>query len=71
MTTITIDDDSQNISTVPVGIWNQHTSVEESKYEEKPKSSLIFPSESISKKEPSKISEKKTMRSFIFSGAST
>ena len=43
MTTVTRDDDSQNIYTVPVGRCNQQTSVEESKYEEKPKSALIFP----------------------------
>ena len=55
MTTVTRDDDSQNIYTVPVGRWNQQTSGEESKYEEKPKSALIVPGESISKKEPIKI----------------
>ena len=43
MTTVTRDDDTQNIYTVPVGQCNQHTSVEESKYEEKPKSVLIIP----------------------------
>ena len=36
----------------------KRTSVEESKYKEKPKSALIVPGESISKKEPSKISAK-------------
>ena len=62
MTTATRDDDSQNIYNVPVWRFNQQTSVEESKYKEKPKSALIIPGESISKKEPNKISEKKTMR---------
>ena len=51
MTTVTRDDVSQNIYTVPVGLCNQHTSVEEYKYEEKPKSALIVTGESISKKE--------------------
>ena len=32
----------KNIYSVPVGLWNQQTSVEESKYEEKNKSELIF-----------------------------
>ena len=57
MTTVTRDYDSQNIYTVPVGQCNQQTSVEESKYEKKRKNALIVPGESISKKEPSKISE--------------
>ena len=39
MTTVTRNDDSQNICTVPVGRCNQHTSVEESKHEEKRKNS--------------------------------
>ena len=42
VTTVTRDCDSQNIYTVPVGRCNQYTSVEESKYEEKPKSALIL-----------------------------
>ena len=50
MTTVTRDDDSKNIYTAPVGRCNQQTSVEESKYEEKPKSALIFPGGFISKK---------------------
>ena len=43
MTTVTRDDDSQNIYTVPVGICNKHTSVEDSKYEKKHKNVLIVP----------------------------
>ena len=53
---VTRDADSQNIYTVPVGGCNQQISVEKSKYEEKHKNSLIVPDESISKKEPIKIS---------------
>ena len=71
VTTITCDDNSQNIYTVPVGKCNQKTSVEYSKYEEKLKNALIFPCESILKKEPSNISEKKTMRLYIVPGAPT
>ena len=41
VTTVTRDDDIQNIYTVPVVRCNQQTSVEESKYEEKRKSALI------------------------------
>ena len=40
---------------ITIGQWNQQTSVEESKYEDKRKNSLIGPGESISKKEPIKI----------------
>ena len=58
MTTVTRDDDSKNVYTLPVGRFNQQTSVEDSKYEEKRKNSLIVPSEYISNKEQSKISEK-------------
>ena len=43
MTTVTSDDDSQNIYNTLVGQCNKHTSVEESKYEEKRKNALIFP----------------------------
>ena len=50
MTAVTFDDDSQNIYTLTVLRCNQHTSVEESKYEEKCKNALIVPGESISKK---------------------
>ena len=55
MTTVTRDDNSRNIYTVPVGRCNQQTSVEESTYEEKPKSALIFTGEYILKKERRKI----------------
>ena len=55
MKTVTRDDDSQNIYTVPIGWCNQRTSIGDSKYEEKPKSELIVPGEYISKKEPIKI----------------
>ena len=65
MTTVTRDDDGQNIYTVPNGQCNEQTSYDESKYEDKCKNALIDPSESISKKEPSKISENKTMRLYI------
>ena len=58
MTTVTRDDDRQNIYTGPVGWFNELTSVDESKYEEKRQNELICPDGSISKKEPSKISEK-------------
>ena len=54
VTTVTCNYDSQNVYTVPVGRRNQQTSIEESKYEDKPKSELIDPGESISKKEPIK-----------------
>ena len=47
MTTVTSEDDSQNIYTVPVGQCNQQKAVEESKYEEKRKNALIFPGEYI------------------------
>ena len=50
VTKVTRDDDSPNIYTVPAGKCNQHTSFEESKYEEKCKSELIVPCESFSKK---------------------
>ena len=56
VTSVTRDDDSQNMYTVPVGRCNKHTSVEESKFEEKRKSELIVPVEYTSKKKPSKIS---------------
>ena len=70
-TTVTRDYYSQNIYTLPIGRCNQHTSVEESKYEEKRKSALIVPGGYISKKEPSKISERKTMRLYIVPGVPT
>ena len=55
VTSVTQYDEIPNIYTVPVGRCNQQTSFEESRYEEKPKSALIVPSESISNKEPIKI----------------
>ena len=55
VTTVTRDDESPNIYTVPVGRYNLQTSVDESKYEEIHQNSIICPGESISKKEPSKI----------------
>ena len=71
MTTVTRDEDSQKHYTVPVGQCNQQKSVKESKYEEKHNSVLIIPSESISKKETSKISQKKKMCLYIVTGAPT
>ena len=68
---VTCDDDSRNIYTVPIGRCNQKTSVGESKYEEKLQNALICPSESISKKEPSKISEKIIICLYIVPGATT
>ena len=46
-TTVTGDDEIQNIFTVPVRRWNEQTSVDKSKYEEKYQNSLIFPGQSI------------------------
>ena len=71
MTTVTRDDEGQNMYTVPVRQCNQQTSVEESRYEEKPKSALIVPGKSISKKETSKISGNKTIRLYIVPDAPT
>ena len=59
---VTRDDDSQKIYTVTVGQCNQQTTFEESKCEKKPKSSLIIPGASISKKEQIKKSAKKPKR---------
>ena len=47
VTTVTCDDDSPNIYTVPVVRCNKLTSVNESKYEEKRHNSLICTGESI------------------------
>ena len=69
MTTVTRDDDSQNIYTVSFGRCNLQTSVDESKYEKIHHNPLICPDESISKKEPSKISEKNTILLYIVHGA--
>ena len=71
MKTVTRDYDRKNIYIVPVGRCNEQTSDDESKYEEKPKNALIGPGESISKKETSKISEKKTMCLYIVPGEFT
>ena len=68
---VTRDDGSQNIYTVPIVICNDQTSVEESKNKEKSKNALIGPGEFISKKEPSNISENKTMRLYIVPDAPT
>ena len=56
VTMVIRDDDSKNVYTVTVVQCNQHTSVEQSKYEEKCTSVLFVPGEYISKKETSKIS---------------
>ena len=71
VTTVTRDDEIRNTYIVPIGWCNELTSVDESKYEEKLKSALICPGESISKKEPSKISEKKIVCLYIVPGAPT
>ena len=71
LTTVTCDDDSQHLYNVPIGWWNKQTSVEDSRYKEKRKSALTFPGEYISKKEPRKIPEYKTMRLYIVPGAPT
>ena len=68
---VTRDDDSQNIYTVPVGQFNQQTSVEDYKYEEKRENVLIVPGEYISKKEPRKISKNKTMCLYIVPAVAT
>ena len=65
VTEITRDDDNRNIYTVLVGRYNELASVHVSKYEEKCHNALICPGEYISKKEPNKISEKKTVRLYI------
>ena len=56
---------------LPFGRCIQQTSVEDSKYKEKRNNALIVPGGYISKKESSKISEKKTMRLYIFPSAPT
>ena len=71
MTTVTRDDDSPNIYTVTFGQWDLQTSVDESKYEDIHQDELLFPGGPISKKEPSKISEKKKTRLYIVPGALT
>ena len=71
VTTVTRDDDSRNIYTVPVGRCFEQKFVDDFKYEEKRNKALTGPGESTSKKEPSNTSEKKTMRLYIFPGAPT
>ena len=71
MTTVTHDDSILNIYTVPVGQCNELTSFYESKYDEKRQNSLIFPSESISKKNWARYHKKKTVRLYIVPGAPT
>ena len=68
--TVTRDDDSKNNYNVLVGRCNQQTSVEYYKYDEKRKNTLIVTGESISKKEPNKITGKK-MHLKIVPGALT
>ena len=58
VTTVTCDNDIRKKYTVTIGRWNQQTTFKESKYKKEPKSGLIVPGESISKKEPSKKSGK-------------
>ena len=69
MKTITRDDDIRHIYTVPVGRCELQTAVDESKYEEIHQNSLIFPGIYMSKKELSKISEKKKMHLYIVPGS--
>ena len=71
MTRVTRDNDSPNINNVPVGLCNLQRSVNESKYEDIHQNALTYPAESISRKEPSKISEKKIIILYIFPGAPT
>ena len=71
LTMVTRDDDSQNIYTVSIGQYNELTSYDESKYEDKCKNVLIVPGEYISKKLPIKIPENKKMHLYIVLGAST
>ena len=71
MTTVTCDDYIPNIHTVPIVLCYIQASVDESKYEDIHQNALMFPGGSISKKEPSKISEKKTIRLYIVPGAPT
>ena len=65
MKTVTRDDNSQNMYYLPFGRCIQQTSVEDSRYKEKRNNALIVPGGYISKKESSKISEKKTMRLYM------
>ena len=56
MTTVTRDDECQNIYTLTIGRCNEQTSDDDYKYEDKRKNVLIGLGESISKKEPRNIS---------------
>ena len=47
VTTVTRDDGSRNIYTVPVGQCNELTSVDESNYEEKRQNVLVYTGEYI------------------------
>ena len=58
MKTVTRDDKSPNIYTIPVKKCNLQTFVDESKYEEIHHNKIIFPGGYILKKEPSNISGK-------------
>ena len=66
---VTHNDYSWDIYTVTVRRCNIQTSVEEYKYEEKPKGVFIVPGESISKKEPINTPEKKKMHVYIVPAA--
>ena len=71
VTTVTRDYESPNIYNVPVGQCIIKTSVDESKYKGIHQNALTFPGVSLSKKKPSKISEKKKIYLFIVPGAPT
>ena len=59
MTTVTRYGDSRNIYTVPVGLCNELTSVNESKYEDKHQKALICPGESVSKRNRARYQKKR------------
>ena len=69
VTMVTRDDDSPNMYTVSIGQCYIQTSVDESKYEDIHQNEIICPGESISKWEPNKIPEKKTICLYIVPGA--
>ena len=71
VTTVTNDGDSPNIYLIYFVQCYLPTSFDESKYKEIHQNALIFLGGYISKKEPSKISEKKTIRFYIVPGAPT
>ena len=68
---VTHYDESRNIYNVTVIRCNELKLFDVSKYEERRQNSLICPGESIKKKEPSKISEKKKVRLCIVTVAPT